>query len=100
MLYRFDGYRGLQSTSYRWLIAHGPTDHYEPVGWYYNDPNAPVEIVSLANCRLDGPLRDLPQSGRTERSGFRIRSITVSLIFFAYMIVFNSQQPVPADCSL
>jgi hypothetical protein len=93
VLYRFDGYRGLQSISYRWLVAHGPIDHYEPVGWYYNDPNAPVEIVPLANCRLDGPLRDLPQGGRTGTLRFSHTLDNGEPYFFAYMIVFNSQQP-------
>lgn len=93
VLYRFRGYQGLQSISYRWLIAHGPVDHYEPVGWYYNDPNAPVEIVPLANCSLDGPLRDLPQGGRTGTLRFSHVLSSGEPYFFAYMIVFNSQQP-------
>lgn len=93
VLYRFQGYRGLQSISYRWLIAHGPVDHYEPVGWYFNDPNAPVEIVPLANCMLDGPLRDLPQGGRTGTLKFSHLLASGERYFFAYMIVFNSQQP-------
>jgi len=93
VLYRFQGYRGLQSISYRWLIAHAPVDHYEPVGWYYNDPNAPVEIVPLANCTLAGPLRDLPQGGRTGTLKFAHTLDGGERYFFAYMIVFNSQQP-------
>lgn len=93
VLYRFQGYRGLQSISYRWLIAHAPVDHYEPVGWYYNDPNAPVEIVPLANCTLAGPLRDLPQGGRTGTLKFAHTLDGGEHYFFAYMIVFNSQQP-------
>lgn len=93
VLYRFEGYRGLQSISYRWLIARAPVDHYEPAGWYYNDPDAPVEIVPLANCRLDGPLRDLPQGGRTGTLRFSHTLDTGERYFFAYMIVFNSQQP-------
>jgi hypothetical protein len=92
VLYRFQGYRGLQSISYRWLIAHAPVDHYEPVGWYYNDPNAPVEIVPLANCELAGPLRDLPQGGRTGTLKFGHTLDGGENYFFAYMIVFNSQQ--------
>ena len=93
VLYRFQSYRGLQSISYRWMIAHAPVDHYEPVGWYYNDPNAPVEIVPLANCSLHGPLRDLPQGGRTGTLKFSHTLNSGEHYFFAYMIVFNSQQP-------
>jgi hypothetical protein len=93
VLYRFRKYQGLQSISYRWLIAHAPTDHYEPVGWYYNDPNAPVEIVPLANCSLAGSLRDLPQGGRTGTLKFARTLYSGERYFFAYMIVFNSQQP-------
>jgi hypothetical protein len=93
VLYRFQGYRGLQSISYRWLVAHAPVDHYDPVGWYYNDPNAPVEIVPLANCALDGPLRDLPQGGRTGTLKFSHTLDKGERYFFAYMIIFNSQQP-------
>jgi hypothetical protein len=93
VLYRFQGMQGLQSISYRSLIAHAPVDHYEPVGWYYNDPNAPVEIVPLANCELDGPLRDLPQGGRTGTLRFSHTLESGEHYFFAYMIVFNSPQP-------
>jgi hypothetical protein len=93
VLYRLRGYRGIQSVSYRWLVAHAPIDHYDPVGWYYNDPNAPVEIVPLANCSLDGPLRDLPQGGRTGTLKFSHTLDQGEHYFFAYMIVFNSQQP-------
>jgi hypothetical protein len=92
VLYRFRGDRGLQSISYRWLVAHAAVDHYDPVGWYYNDPNAPVEIVPLANCSLDGPLRDLPQGGRTGTLRFSHTLDKGERYFFAYMIVFNSQQ--------
>ena len=93
VLYRFRGYQGLQSISYRWLVAHAPVDHYDPVGWYYNDPNAPVEIVPLANCSLDGPLRELPQGGRTGILRFSRTLDKGDRYFFAYMITFNSQQP-------
>lgn len=93
VLYRFRGHQGLQSISYRSLVAHVPIDHYDPVGWYYNDPNAPVEIVPLANCSLDGPLRDLPQGGKTATLRFSHTLDEGEHYFFAYMIVFNSQQP-------
>jgi hypothetical protein len=60
VLYRFNGRLGVEALSYRWLIANAPVDRYEPVGWYYNEPDAPVEIIPLANCSTEGALRDLP----------------------------------------
>jgi hypothetical protein len=93
VLYQFRRYQGVQSISYRWLMAHAAVDHYEPVGWYYNEPDAPVEIIPLANCTLDGPLRDLPQGGRTGRLAFAHTLIKDERYFFAYLIRFNSNQP-------
>lgn len=92
VLYRFDGQRGLQSISYRWITAHGDVDHYETVGWYYNDPEAPVEIVPLANCEVDGVLRALPMGGRACSLKFGRRLKAGDQYFFAYMTVFNSPQ--------
>jgi len=92
VLYRFDGYRGIDSTSYRWLRAHGPVDHYETVGWYYNDPDAAVQITPLANCVLDGPLLDLPQGGRCGRLRFPRTVQEGQSIFFAYNTRFNSDR--------
>jgi len=91
VLYRFQGQRGLQSLSYRWLTAHGDVDHYEAVGWYYNEPESPVDIVPLANCTLDGPLAELPQGGRSGRLKFSRRLRAGEKYFFAYTIYFNSQ---------
>jgi hypothetical protein len=93
VLYRFVGNRGIQSISYRWLTAHANVDHYEAVGWYYNEPDAPVEIVPLANCILDGPLRDLPQGGRCATLKFSHTLKAGEQYFFAYMTNFNSEQP-------
>jgi hypothetical protein len=93
VLYRFHGRLGIQSISYRWLIAHAPVDHYEPVGWYYNEPDAPVEIIPLANCSIEGPLRDLPQGGKTASLKFSHELSQGEDYFFSYMIQFNSQQP-------
>ena len=93
VLYKFQQYQGIRSISYRWLVAHAPVDHYEPVGWYYNEPDAPVEIVPLANCLLEGALRDLPQGGRTGTLRFSHTLEKGERYFFAYMIKFNSGQP-------
>ena len=93
VLYRFRRNQGLRSISYRWLVAHAPVDHYEPVGWYYNEPDAPVEIVPLANCTLDGPVRDLPQGGRTGTLRFSRTLERGERYFFAYVIEFHSSQP-------
>jgi hypothetical protein len=92
VLYMFRGYQGVRSISYRWLIAHGPVSHYEPVAWYFNDPDAPVEIIPLANCVLEGPLRDLPQGGRTGTLRFSHTLGRGERYFFAYMVKFNSEQ--------
>jgi hypothetical protein len=93
VLYRFEGRRGIQSISYRWLTAHDEVDHYEAVGWYYNEPDAPVEIEPLANCVLDGPLAELPQGGRSGRLRFSRRLRAGDKYFFAYTIHFRSQRP-------
>jgi hypothetical protein len=93
VLYTFKGHLGLRSISYRWLVGHAPVDHYEPVGWYYNEPDAPVEIVPLANCVLDGPLRDLPQGGRTATLRFSHTLERDECYFFAYIVEFHAVQP-------
>lgn len=93
VLYHFDGVRGVQATSYRWLTAHNPVDHYEAVGWYYNEPDAPIEILPLANCELDGELRDLPAGGRSARLKFSHQLEPGEQYFFAYTTVFHSTQP-------
>lgn len=93
VLYRFDGRVGVQSTSYRWLKAHDPVSYYDAVGWYYNEPNAPVEIVPLANCEVNAPIRDLPAGGRTARLSFARTLSSGDEYFFAYTTMFNSSQP-------
>jgi hypothetical protein len=93
VLYRLRGNRGIESISYRWLTAHAEVDHYEAVGWYYNEPDAPVQIIPLANCALDGPLRDLPQGGRCGTLRFSHTLKAGEHYFFAYMTRFNSDQP-------
>lgn len=91
VLYRFDGYKGTECISYRWLTANAQVAHFEAVGWYYNEPDAPVEIVPLANCQLDGPLRDLPQGGRSARLRFARPLEPGDRYFFAYSTKFNSE---------
>jgi hypothetical protein len=93
VLYRFRGYQGVQSLSYRWLLAHAPVDHYEPVAWYYSEPDAPVDVVPFANCSLDGALRDLPQGGRSGTLKFSHVLESGESYFFAYMTEFNSDRP-------
>lgn len=93
VLYRFQGRRGVQSISYRWLTAHDEVDHYEAVGWYYNEPDAPVEIEPLANCSLDGPLTELLQGGHSGRLKFSRQLKAGETYFFAYSTYFRSQRP-------
>lgn len=93
VLFRFDGMRGTQSISYRWLTAHEPIDYYDAVGHYYNEPAAPVEIVPLANCELDGPPLELPAGGICQRLKFSTVLAPGQQYFFAYTTVFNSDQP-------
>ncbi len=94
VLYQFDGRRGVQSMSQRWLVAHGPVEYYEPTGWYYSDPDAAVEIVPLANCQLEGSYELLPQGGRTTRLRFSHRLREGERYYFAYTTRFNSDR----DC--
>ena len=93
VLYRFSGRRGVQSISYRWLTAHGAVNHYDAVGWYYNEPDAPVEITPLANCVRKEPLVDLPEGGRLARLEFTRVLDPGDRYFFAYITAFNSDQP-------
>jgi hypothetical protein len=93
VLFLFSGRRGIQSYSYRWLTAHGPVDHYEAVGWYYNEPDAPVEIIPLANCARKDPYVVLPEGGRLARLEFERTLEPGEKYFFAYTTVFNSDQP-------
>lgn len=93
VLYRFEGYRGIECISYRWLIAHSEVDHFEPMGWYYNQPDAPVIVTPLANCSLQGPYRELPQGGRGADLIFSHALAPDERYFFAYSTLFNSDQP-------
>jgi len=92
VLYQFDGTRGIQSTSQRWLVAHGAVDHYEAVGWYYSEPDAPVDIVPVANCTLDGLLVPLPQGGRAGTLRFSHELQDGERYYFSYTVRFNSQK--------
>lgn len=93
VLYRFEGRRGLQSISYRWLRAHAPTDHYVASGWYYNQPDAPVEFLPLANCTLTGDSGELLQGGRYAILKFSHTLEAGEQYFFAYTTIFRSNQP-------
>lgn len=93
VLFRFRGRRGIQSITYRWLTAHGSVDSYEAVGWYYNQPDAPVEIVPLANCTLTEPLSDLPLGGKAGRLRFAKSLEPGDQYFFAYTTIFHSEEP-------
>jgi hypothetical protein len=92
VLYQFEGRRGIQSTNHRWLLAHGSVESYEAVGWYYNDPDADVEVVPLANCQLDGDYAMLPQGGRTGRLRFSRKLEAGERYYFAYLTRFNSDK--------
>lgn len=92
VLYRLDGMIGVQSISYRWLTAHDAVDHYDVVGHYYSDPDAPVEVRPLANCELDGPMVELPTGGRRGRLRFGRTLGPGEKHFFAYMTIFNSKR--------
>jgi len=93
VLFSFDKQRGTGFTTYIWLTAYGPVDRYETMGWYYNDPDAVVDIVPLANCALDGPLRDLPQGGRSASLVFARELRAGEKYFFAFSTVFASDRP-------
>lgn len=93
VLYRFEGYRGVQSITYRWATAHSPVDHYNAVGWYFNEPDAPVEILPLANCVIDGDLLDRPEGGRQAKLMFNRELAPGDSYFFAYTTLFHSDQP-------
>lgn len=93
LIYTFDGYRGIQSTCHCWITAQGDCDHFEAVGWYYSQPDAPVEIIPLANCTLDGPLLDLPRGGRCGTLKFSRTLHAGEKYFFAYATRFNSDLP-------
>ena len=93
VLYEFRGCRGLQATSHRLLRAHEPVDHYDAVGWYYNEPRAPVEILPLANCTVEGSMRDLPRGGVLGRLKFSHMLAPGERYYFAYITRFNSDQP-------
>jgi hypothetical protein len=93
VLYEFRGTCGIQATRHRWLRAHEPVDCYNAVGWYYNEPRAPVEIVALANCTLDGVIHELPRGGVTGRLRFSHVLEPGEQYYFAYVTRFNSDQP-------
>jgi hypothetical protein len=93
VLYEFSGRRGIQATSHRVLRAHEPVDHYDAVGWYYNEPRAPVKIIPLANCTSDGEMRELPRGGVLGQLKFSHVLAPGELYYFAYITRFNSEQP-------
>lgn len=93
VLYSFSGRVGTRSTSYRWVVANDSVDHYDAVGWYYNEPDAPVEIVPVANCLVTAGMRDLPAGGRTARLDFSKVLEKGERYFFAYSTIFNSSRP-------
>ncbi|GIF64568.1 hypothetical protein Ais01nite_26030 [Asanoa ishikariensis] len=92
VLYHFEGTRGVRSTCQRWLIAHGPVEYYDAVGWYYNDPDAGVDIVPIANCRREGSYELLPQGGRKGRLRFARRIESGERYYFSYETRFNSDR--------
>ena len=74
-------------------LPNKENDYYEAVAWYYNDPDAPVEIIPIANCALDGPLRPLPQGGSCGTLRFSRTLNRSDSYFFAYETRFNSEAP-------
>jgi hypothetical protein len=93
IIYTFDGYRGVQSYHYHWITVYGDVDCYEPVARYASQPDAAVEIVPIANCELDGPLRDLPLGGRIGTLRFARTLQAGNKCFFAYLTKYNSDLP-------
>jgi hypothetical protein len=93
VLYEFEGRRGIQATSYRWLRAYEPVDYYDAVGWYYMEPLAPVEIIAIANCTVDGPMHELPRGGVIGRLKFSHLLAPDEQYWFSYVTRFNSDQP-------
>jgi hypothetical protein len=92
VLFRFEGHRGVQCRTQRLLLAHGDVGHYEAVGWYYSDPDAPVDIRPIANCTLDDPLEELPQGGRLGRLKFSRTLHAGETYYFEYATIFNSPE--------
>jgi hypothetical protein len=93
VLYQFHGYIGTQVTSQRWLHALEPVDHYEAVGWYYSQPDAPVQIVPLANCTIEGPVHELPMGGVLCRLQFSHLLAPGEEYYFSYVTRYNSDRP-------
>ena len=93
VLYEFKGNCGIQVTSRRWLRAQESVDHYDAVGWYYNEPRAPVEIIPLANCTSGGPMRELLKGGVLGALQFSHTLAPGEVYYFEYITRFNSDQP-------
>lgn len=91
--YTFEGHRGVRSICYRWITAQEDCDHHETPAWYYSQPDAPVEIIPIANCELEGPLWDLPRGGRCGKLKFARTLHAGEKYFFAYETRFNSELP-------
>ncbi|MGH3766467.1 MAG: hypothetical protein ACRDS0_07255 [Pseudonocardiaceae bacterium] len=91
VLYIFDGHRGVRSICQCWITASDECDHYEARAWYYSQPDAPVEIIPLANCELSRPLQELPLGGRYGALKFARTLHTNDTYFFSYETLFNSR---------
>lgn len=92
ILYRFSGRTGIGSISYRWAVAlqeHVRT--YRVVGWYYNDPYAPISFRSLANCRV-GRSGELPLGGRFADLEFMHNLSVGERYFFASETEYNTTE--------
>jgi hypothetical protein len=53
MLFTLRGRVGIECTTYRLLRAQvDGVDSYTAIAWYYSDPDAEVEVIPIANCRV------------------------------------------------
>lgn len=94
VLYRFEGRRGVQAITYRWITATKELTYYPAIAYYYSDPDGPVGVTPLANCSTDGQLFDLPEGGRAAKLSFGRTLAPGESTFFAYTTTFYSDR----DC--
>jgi len=53
MLFSLRNRVGIECTTYRVLRAlKDGVNSYKAIAWYYSDPDAPVEVIPVANCRV------------------------------------------------
>ncbi len=94
VLFCLRGRVGTDHFVYREIRALQPLDGIDAVGWYYNDPDAQLDIEPLLNCTREGILRDLARGGRVATLKF-VRSLAVDERYcYAYVVRYNSERHV------